>query len=118
MKTLFLLLVLAAGVGKVSADEPPANYMDLKAKFKRMDVKEENHTFIRKQVIIGVATGTAMFALNEYFIWSQNEAFHNVMPYVAVAYTIYQTVNIILGKSMGEVWDVPDKGGGLTLYVF
>lgn len=119
MRRLFLLLILAVAVNSSSiAGKPPATYMGLKAKCRSMSKKEQKIVFIKKQVIVGVATGAAIFAMNEYFIWSRNEAFHDVMPYLAVAYTMYQTVNILVGRSIGDKWDIEGNGGGLTFYLF
>lgn len=117
MRWLFLILILAIAFNSAIAERPPATYMGLKAKCRSMSEKEKQVVYIRKQVIVGVATGAAIFAMNEYFIWTRNDAFHSVMPYVAVAYTMYQTVNIIIGKSVGEQWDITENGG-LTFYLF
>lgn len=118
MKRLFLFLILAVALNSATAGKPPATYMGLKAKCRSMSEKEKKVVFIQKQVIVGVATGAAIFAMNEYFIRTRNEAFHNVMPYVAIAYTMYQTVNIIVGKSIGEEWDISGSGGGVTFQLF
>ena len=118
MKKLFLFFILAVALNSATAGEPPATYMGLKAKCRSMSQKEKKVVFIRKQVIVGVATGAAIFAMNEYFIWTKNEAFHNVMPYVAIAYTMYQTANILVGKSIGEEWDISGNGGGVTFQLF
>ena len=118
MKRLFLFIILAVALNSATAGEPPATYMGLKAKCRSMSQKEKKAVFIRKQVLVGVAAGAAIFAMNEYFIWTQNEAFHNVMPYLAIAYTMYQTANILVGKSIGEEWDISGNGGGVTFQLF
>ncbi len=117
MKRLFLFLILAVAVNSLTAGEPPATYLGLKAECRNMTQDDKQLVFIKKQVIVGVATGAAIFAMNEYFIWTQNEAFHNLMPYIAMAYTMYQTVNILVSKSLGEKWGVSCKDGSLTFYL-
>lgn len=118
MKWLFLLLILVVAFNSSKAEEPPVTYMDLKAECRSMSETEKKGVFVKKQVMVGVAAGAAIFAMNEYFIWTRNEAFHDLMPYFAVAYAMYQTVNIIVGKSVGEKWDFAGNGGGLTFYLF
>lgn len=120
MKHLFLLLVLLAAAGTAAAEQPPASYMELKAKCRNMSGKKDQGKFVRDQVITGVVVGGAIFALNEYFIWSHNEAFHNVMPYVAMGYALYQTVNIVAGKSVDYQRGLPGNlnGNGIILLRF
>lgn len=118
MRWLFLLLIFAVVVNSATAEKPPSTYMGLKTKCKNMSVKEKKVAYIQKQLVAGVVTGAAIFAMNEYFIWTQNEAFHNVMPYVAMAYTLYQTTNILVGRSTGKKWDVSGDEGGFVIYLF
>ena len=117
MKKLLLFMMLAAVV-HVSAAEDHGSYMKLKAEFKNMPVRVQKVNFIKKHVAIGVTAGAVMFAMNEYFIRTENEAFHDIMPYVAIAYTLFQSYSILRGSSMGSSGGLPTPGRGLTLYTF
>jgi len=118
MKKLLLLLMLAFMANLAQAGEPPATYMELKAQVKNTPVQMKQNKFIKRQVVVGVATGAAIFALNEYFIRSGNEAFHSVMPYVAIAYGLYQGYSILRGSAMGSNGAPPANQKGLTLLSF
>jgi hypothetical protein len=116
MKTLLLMLLFSAVV-HVAAAEAPGSYLELKAEFKNMPVRIEKVDFIKKHVVIGVTAGAVMFAMNEYFIRTENEAFHNVMPYVAIAYSLFQSYSILRGSSIGSSGGLPTPGK-LTLCRF
>jgi len=92
--------------------------MQLKADFKNMPVRVQKVAFIKKHVTIGLTAGAVMFAMNEYFIRTENQAFHNIMPYVAIAYGLFQSYSILRGSSIGSSGGAPGSGAGLTLYTF
>ena len=116
MKKLLLLMMLAA-VSHLAVAEGGGSYMELKAEFRNMPVRVQKVDFIKKHVVIGVTAGAVMFAMNEYFIRTENEAFHEVMPYVAIAYTLFQSYSILRSSSIGSN-RLPTPGKGLTLYSF
>jgi len=107
--------MLTAGVHVASAGSPES-YMQLKAEFKNMPVRVQKVDFIKKHLAIGVTAGAVMFAMNEYFIRTENEAFHNIMPYVALAYGLFQSYSILRGSSIGSSGGAP--GAGLTICTF
>lgn len=117
MKKICLLLMLTA-VFQVAAADAPKNYMELKAQFKDMPVRIQKAQFIKKHVLVGVASGAVMFAMNEYFIRTENEAFHSAMPYVAIAYAIFQGYSIWQGSNYGPTGVSCGSGAGVTILKF
>ena len=118
MKKILLVLILAAVSFTVSAGEAPDSYMELKAQFKNMPVRVDKVDFVKKHVVMGVAAGAVMFAMNEYFIRTGNEAFHSVMPYVAIAYAIFQGYSMWRGRTLGSGGEACGGGQGVTLVRF
>jgi len=115
MKKFVLFLMLSAVV-HIAAATSPESYQQLKAEFKNMPVRVQKVDFIKKHAVIGVTAGAVMFAMNEYFIRTENQAFHDIMPYVAIAYGLFQGYSILRGSSMGSSGGAP--GVGLTLCSF
>jgi undecaprenyl pyrophosphate phosphatase UppP len=117
MKKFVLFLMLSAVVSIASAASPES-YQQLKAEFKNMPVRVQKVNFIKKHVAIGVTAGAVMFAMNEYFIRTENQAFHDVMPYVAIAYGLFQSYSILRGSSIGSSGGTSGSGAKLTLCTF
>jgi len=117
MKKILLLLMLTAVV-QVAAAGAPDNYMELKAQFKNMPIRIQKAHFIKKHVVLGVTAGAVMFAMNEYFIRTENDAFHSVMPYVAIAYALFQGYSIWQGSSFGPAGSPCGSGGGVAVLKF
>lgn len=117
MKKILLLLMLAVVV-QVATAAAPENYMELKAQFRNMPVRIQKAHFIKKHVVLGVTAGAVMFTMNEYFIRTENDVFHSVMPYVAIAYAIFQGYSIWQGSSFGPAGSPFGSGGGVGVLKF
>lgn len=104
MKRFFLfalLVVLLTGLAGTTcrASQPPETYMQFRQEFLSLELQQrcqdDYSDLVRRKVITGVAVGAALFVTDEILLRRRNEAYHRVMPYLAIGYFAWQIYEII-----------------------